>query len=70
MNPCEVASNMSRYDGIEYGHRSTEMSSTEALLQRCIDREKSSFQIGAAAAALAIKMTLCCFFYSPLLLGS
>ena len=33
LNPCEVASNMSRYDGIEYGHRSTEMSSTEALLQ-------------------------------------
>ena len=40
LNPCEVASNMSRYDGIEYGHRSTEMSSTEALLQRCIDRIK------------------------------
>ena len=37
LNPCEVASNMSRYDGIEFGHRSTEMSSTEALLSnvRC-----------------------------------
>jgi len=33
LNPCEVASNMSRYDGIEFGLRSGEMSSTEALLQ-------------------------------------
>ena len=31
LNPCEVASNMSRYDGIEFGHRTDEMSSTEAL---------------------------------------
>ena len=31
LNPCEVASNMSRYDGIEFGYRSSEMASTEAL---------------------------------------
>ena len=31
LNPCEVASNMSRYDGIEYGFRTSEMTSTEAL---------------------------------------
>ena len=31
LNPCEVASNMSRYDGIEFGYRSSEMTSTEAL---------------------------------------
>lgn len=31
LNQCEVASNMSRYDGIEYGHRSPEDSSTEQL---------------------------------------
>lgn len=31
LNQCEVASNMSRYDGIEYGHRSDEDSSTEQL---------------------------------------
>uniref|UniRef100_A0A182QRT8 Glutamyl-tRNA(Gln) amidotransferase subunit A, mitochondrial n=1 Tax=Anopheles farauti TaxID=69004 RepID=A0A182QRT8_9DIPT len=31
LNQCEVSSNMSRYDGIEYGHRSQEDSSTEQL---------------------------------------
>ena len=31
LNQCEVASNMARYDGIEYGHRSDEDSSTEQL---------------------------------------
>uniref|UniRef100_A0A182NKS4 Glutamyl-tRNA(Gln) amidotransferase subunit A, mitochondrial n=1 Tax=Anopheles dirus TaxID=7168 RepID=A0A182NKS4_9DIPT len=31
LNQCEVSSNMSRYDGIEYGHRSLEDSSTEQL---------------------------------------
>uniref|UniRef100_A0A182UC82 Glutamyl-tRNA(Gln) amidotransferase subunit A, mitochondrial n=1 Tax=Anopheles melas TaxID=34690 RepID=A0A182UC82_9DIPT len=34
LNQCEVASNMSRYDGIEYGHRSQEDSSTEQLYAR------------------------------------
>lgn len=29
LNQCEVNSNMSRYDGIEYGYRTTEWSSTE-----------------------------------------
>ncbi|KAF5904232.1 glutamyl-tRNA(Gln) amidotransferase subunit A, mitochondrial, partial [Clarias magur] len=28
---CEVASNMARFDGLQYGHRSAEESSTEAL---------------------------------------
>ncbi|XP_062378803.1 glutamyl-tRNA(Gln) amidotransferase subunit A, mitochondrial [Sardina pilchardus] len=28
---CEVASNMARFDGLEYGHRSPESSSTEAM---------------------------------------
>ncbi|KFB41231.1 AGAP004057-PA-like protein [Anopheles sinensis] len=31
LNQCEVSSNMSRYDGIEYGHRSQEDASTEQL---------------------------------------
>lgn len=31
LNQCEVASNMSRYDGIEFGHRSDEETSTEQL---------------------------------------
>lgn len=31
LNQCEVSSNMSRYDGIEYGHRADDESSTEAL---------------------------------------
>lgn len=31
LNQCEVASNMARYDGIEYGHRSDEEFSTEEL---------------------------------------
>lgn len=31
LNQCEVASNMARYDGIEYGFRASEYSSTEKL---------------------------------------
>lgn len=31
LNQCEVASNMARYDGIEFGHRSDEEKSTEEL---------------------------------------
>lgn len=31
LNQCEVASNMARYDGIEYGYRADEHSSTEKL---------------------------------------
>lgn len=31
LNQCEVASNMARYDGIEYGHRADVESSTEEL---------------------------------------
>lgn len=31
LNQCEVASNMARYDGIEYGLRSDQDSSTEEL---------------------------------------
>jgi aspartyl-tRNA(Asn)/glutamyl-tRNA(Gln) amidotransferase subunit A len=31
LNQCEVSSNMSRYDGIEYGHRADDESSTEQL---------------------------------------
>ncbi|KAM7362517.1 glutamyl-tRNA(Gln) amidotransferase subunit A, mitochondrial [Cochliomyia hominivorax] len=31
LNQCEVASNMARYDGIEYGHRADDDSSTEQL---------------------------------------
>lgn len=31
LNQCEVASNMARYDGIEFGHRSNDNSSTEQL---------------------------------------
>ncbi|CAL8090618.1 unnamed protein product [Orchesella dallaii] len=33
LNPCEVASNMARYDGLRYGHRATKprQNSTEAL---------------------------------------
>lgn len=31
LNQCEVASNMARYDGIEYGLRVDENSSTEKL---------------------------------------
>lgn len=31
LNQCEVASNMARYDGIEFGHRADEESSTEQL---------------------------------------
>nr|XP_029716178.1 LOW QUALITY PROTEIN: glutamyl-tRNA(Gln) amidotransferase subunit A, mitochondrial-like [Aedes albopictus] len=31
LNQCEVASNMARYDGIEFGHRSDEDASTEQL---------------------------------------
>jgi aspartyl-tRNA(Asn)/glutamyl-tRNA(Gln) amidotransferase subunit A len=31
LNQCEVASNMARYDGIEYGHRCDENYSTEQL---------------------------------------
>lgn len=31
LNQCEVASNMARYDGLEYGLRPNEMSSTEQL---------------------------------------
>ena len=31
LNQCEVASNMARYDGIEYGFRADEHTSTEKL---------------------------------------
>lgn len=31
LNQCEVSSNMARYDGIEFGHRSDENASTEQL---------------------------------------
>lgn len=31
LNQCEVASNMARYDGIEYGHRADDETSTEQL---------------------------------------
>jgi aspartyl-tRNA(Asn)/glutamyl-tRNA(Gln) amidotransferase subunit A len=31
LNQCEVSSNMSRYDGIEFGHRADDESSTEQL---------------------------------------
>ncbi|XP_034660273.1 glutamyl-tRNA(Gln) amidotransferase subunit A, mitochondrial [Drosophila subobscura] len=31
LNQCEVASNMARYDGIEYGHRASDERSTEQL---------------------------------------
>lgn len=31
LNQCEVSSNMSRYDGIEYGHRTNDESSMESL---------------------------------------
>jgi len=31
---CEVASNMARYDGLRFGHRDTEMDSTEAMYAR------------------------------------
>ncbi|ALC47163.1 gatA, partial [Drosophila busckii] len=31
LNQCEVASNMARYDGIEYGHRANDERSTEQL---------------------------------------
>lgn len=31
LNCCEVASNFARYDGLEYGHRADDDSSTEAL---------------------------------------
>lgn len=31
LNQCEVASNMARYDGIEYGHRAADERSTEQL---------------------------------------
>ncbi len=31
LNPCEVASNMARYDGLEYGLRGDDDSSTEAM---------------------------------------
>ena len=31
LNQCEVASNMARYDGLEYGHRADERLSTEEL---------------------------------------
>ncbi|KAF7274505.1 hypothetical protein GWI33_012849 [Rhynchophorus ferrugineus] len=31
LNQCEVASNMSRYDGVEYGYRAEENSSTDKL---------------------------------------
>lgn len=31
LNQCEVSSNMSRYDGIEYGHRADDETSTEQL---------------------------------------
>lgn len=34
LNQCEVASNMARYDGIEYGHRADEESSTEQLFAK------------------------------------
>lgn len=34
LNQCEVASNMARYDGIEYGHRSDDNASTEELYAR------------------------------------
>ena len=31
LNQCEVASNMARYDGIEFGHRADDDTSTEQL---------------------------------------
>ncbi|ELU12262.1 hypothetical protein CAPTEDRAFT_114717, partial [Capitella teleta] len=31
LSTCEIASNMARYDGIQYGHRSSDESSTEQL---------------------------------------
>lgn len=31
LNQCEVASNMARYDGVQYGYRENEESSTEKL---------------------------------------
>ncbi|KAG5680125.1 hypothetical protein PVAND_009650 [Polypedilum vanderplanki] len=34
LNQCEVASNMARYDGIEYGHRADDESSTENLYSK------------------------------------
>ncbi|XP_058812548.1 glutamyl-tRNA(Gln) amidotransferase subunit A, mitochondrial [Topomyia yanbarensis] len=34
LNQCEISSNMARYDGIQYGHRSDEDSSTEQLYAR------------------------------------
>lgn len=34
LNQCEVASNMSRYDGIEFGHRAEDAASTEQLYAR------------------------------------
>lgn len=34
LNQCEVASNMARYDGIEFGHRSNDYRSTEQMYAR------------------------------------
>lgn len=31
LNQCEVASNMARYDGVEFGHRSSDDASTEQM---------------------------------------
>lgn len=31
LNQCEVASNMARYDGLEFGYRANENESTEKL---------------------------------------
>ncbi len=33
LNPCEVASNMARFDGLRYGRRGSDESSTEAMYE-------------------------------------
>jgi len=50
LNQCEVASNMCRYSGIIYGHRSASVASTDQLI---IDCRKEGFGPVVRARILA-----------------
>ena len=50
LNAVEVASNMARYDGVEFGHRSAQQASTEAMFA---DSRRAAFNDAVRGRVLA-----------------